>query len=98
MLSTKLILIEGLPGAGKSATARHLGALLRQRGLICDWYLEEDESHPINCLNFPLKELSERLPPLWRVFTQQALRTSDMTIIESRLWQNTALFMYMSDY
>lgn len=98
MLNTKLILIEGLPGAGKSATTRYLGTLLRQHGLVCYWHLEEDEPHPINCLNFPLRELSQRLPPLWRVFTQQALRTSGMTIIESRLWQNTALFMYMSEH
>ncbi len=98
MLKTRLILIEGLPGAGKSTTARHLGMSLLQHGLGCHWYLEEDEPHPIACLDFSLRELAQKLPPLWRSFAQQALPVPSVAIIESRLWHNTALFMYMSEY
>lgn len=98
MLNTKLILIEGLPGSGKSTVARHLGTNLHQHGLACSWYLEEDEPHPIACLDFPLKELAHKLPPLWHMFTEQLLQAQSVAIIESRLWQNTALFMYMRDY
>ena len=43
-------------------------------------------------------DLPQKLPPLWRAFTEQALQDSTITIIESRLWQNTALFMFMSEY
>ncbi len=32
MRDTKLILLEGLPGAGKSATAEYLATVLEQRG------------------------------------------------------------------
>lgn len=98
MLNTKLILIEGLPGAGKTTTTAHLGAVLQQHGLACRWFLEEDEPHPIACLDFKLSDLPQKLPPLWKTFTEQALRDPTVTIIESRLWQNTALFTLMSEY
>ena len=98
MLNTKLILIEGLPGAGKSNASVHLGTYLQQQGIACHWYLETDEPHPIACLDFKLEDLAEKLPPLWKVFVEKALQAPTVTIIESRLWQNTALFMYMDEY
>ncbi len=98
MLNTKLILIEGLPGAGKTSTTTYLGTILRERGLASRWYLEVDKPHPIDCLDFKLKDLCQKMPPLWQSFTDQALREPTVTLMESRLWQNTALFMYMSEY
>lgn len=97
MLDTRLILIEGFPGAGKSTTTRYLGERLRQRGAACRWYLEEDTPHPIDCNGFAIKGLTEKMIPLWTSFARQALQEPTVTLIESRLWQNTALFMYMSN-
>jgi hypothetical protein len=98
MLATKLILVEGLPGAGKSTTTRHIGSTLQQQGVACRWYLEEEDPHPIVCLDFEIKGLPEKMIPLWSSFTEQAIREPIATIIESRLWQNTALFMFMSNW
>jgi hypothetical protein len=98
MLNTKLILIEGLPGAGKTTATAHLGTLLQQCGLTCRWFLEGDEPHPITCLDLKLRDLPQKLPPLWKTFTEQVQQDPTVTIIESRLWQNTALFMFMSEY
>ena len=98
MLNTQLILIEGLPGAGKTTTATYLGNLLQDRGLACRWFLEGDKHHPIACLDYELRDLCQKMPPLWQAFTDQALSDQTLTLIESRLWQNTALFMWMSEY
>ena len=98
MLDTKLILIEGLPGAGKTSTTTYLGKLLSDRGQACCWYLEEDKHNPIACLDFELKDLCQKMPPLWQALTDQILRDPAITLLESRLWQNTALFMWMSEY
>jgi hypothetical protein len=98
MLNTKLILVEGLPGAGKTTASVHLGTVLQQQGIACRWFLEEDEPHPVACLDLRLRDLPQRLPPLWKTFTEQAQQDPTVTIIESRLWQNTALFMFMSEY
>jgi hypothetical protein len=97
MSDTKLVLIEGLPGAGKSTTTRHIGTTLQQQGVACRWYLEEDDPHPIACLDFEIKGLLEKMIPLWSSFTKHAMQEPIVTIIESRLWQNTALFMFMSN-
>jgi hypothetical protein len=97
-MSSKLILIEGLPGAGKTRTAMHLGEALRQEGIFCEWFLEEDEDHPIDCSGLALNDLSEKLIPLWKSFLQDAVNDQTVTIMESRLWQNTSLFMYMAEH
>jgi hypothetical protein len=96
-LNTKLILIEGLPGSGKSTSTEHLGTILQQKGITCRSFQEDDDPHPVNCLDYEIKGLTERMVPLWTNFVQHALQEPIVTIIESRLWQNTALFMYMSE-
>jgi hypothetical protein len=97
MLDTKLILIEGFPGSGKSTTTRNLSETLRQHGVDCHWYLEEDQPHPIDCGDFAVHGLAGQLIPLWQRFTAQAVQEPTATLLESRLWQNTALFMYMGE-
>jgi tRNA uridine 5-carbamoylmethylation protein Kti12 len=98
MLKTKLILIEGLPGSGKTTTTVYLGQLLQGRGIACRWHLEEDQTHPIPCDDVQIKHLTEKMVPRWQAFVEAAVRDPAVSIIESRLWQNTALFMYMSTY
>jgi hypothetical protein len=97
MLSTRLILIEGLPGSGKSTTAAYLASMLRQQGLDARAYLEEDDPHPIPWGDYPTRGLAEIVVPLWQTFTAGALLQPAVTILESRLWQNTTLFMYMCE-
>jgi hypothetical protein len=96
-IETKLILIEGLPGSGKSTTTHYLQAVLQSNGYACQQYLEEDEPHPINCLEFEVAGLTEKVVPLWARLVEKALHDPDITIIESRLWQNTAMYMHMGD-
>jgi hypothetical protein len=98
MNETKLILIEGLPGAGKSTTCGYLGEHFREQGQACRWYLEADKAHPLDFSELKLKDLSEELPPLWQTFVDHLMSEKILAVVESRLWQNTALFMYMSEY
>jgi hypothetical protein len=98
MRNTKLILIEGFPGAGKTTTTLHIGNVLQQQGIPCRWYLEEDDPHPIACLDYEIKGLPQKMGPLWLSFVDRALQEPYVTLMESRLWQNTALFMYMSEW
>lgn len=97
-VASKLILIEGLPGAGKTSTAVHLGEYLIQKGCSCQWFLEEDEGHPIDLTDMALKDLSKELIPLWESFMRSEFNHRTVTIMESRLWQNTSLFMFMAEF
>jgi thymidylate kinase len=98
MNETKLILIEGLPGAGKSTTCEYLGKYFLEQEVPCNWYLETDKEHPLDFSSLKLKDLSKDLAPLWRAFVEQILRENILAVVESRFWQNSALFMYMSEY
>jgi deoxyadenosine/deoxycytidine kinase len=97
MLNTKLVLIEGLPGAGKSTTTQRIGKTLEAAEFACHWFREEDEPHPIPCLDFAIKDLQQNMMPLWTDFVDRAIQAPTVTILDSRLWQNTALYMYMSE-
>jgi len=95
---TKLILIEGLPGSGKTTTTTSLGKHLQAQGVSSRWYVEDAEPHPIDCLNFALEDLAMKMPVLWGEFAIAEAQNNGVTIIESRLWQNTAMFMYLAEY
>ncbi|MGH4123865.1 MAG: hypothetical protein ACREV6_13140 [Clostridium sp.] len=45
-MSTKLILIEGLPGSGKSTTARIVHDILKDKGINVELFSEGDYNHP----------------------------------------------------
>src|SRR5690625_255459 len=47
MKNTKLILIEGLPGSGKSTTAHHLSRFLTNAAIDNKWWYEEEKGHPV---------------------------------------------------
>lgn len=47
MRMTKLILVEGLPGSGKSTTAHTVARLLADRGVPVRWWYEEEVNHPV---------------------------------------------------
>jgi hypothetical protein len=98
MMRHVFLLCGRMSGTGKTTTTAHLGRLLQQRGFPCRWHLEEDENHPVPCHDVQIKHLTEKMVPRWRAFVEAALRDPTVSIIESRLWQNTALFMYMSAY
>ena len=49
MRPTKLLLVEGIPGAGKSTLAHALLRQLHARGTAAHWWYEEVAGHPVYC-------------------------------------------------
>src|SRR5262249_31132645 len=46
-LNTNLILVDGLPGSGKSTTAQLVWLQLVRSGYDASWFFEHQSSHPI---------------------------------------------------
>jgi thymidylate kinase len=64
--STKLILLEGIPGSGKSTMAQHLARGLTDESRNIQWWYEEMHSHPLSIfddvasLNAVIQEFRDR--------------------------------------
>jgi hypothetical protein len=57
-MNTKLILVEGIPGSGKTTTAQFIRNWCNQQGIVSRLYLEGDWNHPadfesVACLDQP---------------------------------------------
>jgi len=66
-MDNKVILIEGLPGTGKTTLSKRIYDLLLKKGKLVELLLEENEKIPSNFYNFagiPKNELSSFLYPI----------------------------------
>ncbi|MFD1676135.1 hypothetical protein [Alicyclobacillus fodiniaquatilis] len=104
MRKTKLILIEGIPGSGKSSTAQYIMRCLAQAGTSCRWFYEEDLHHPVYIFDdeasmrsviadlatgqFP-KTINAAIAR-WRQFSIDVQSSDNVTVIDS------CLFGYLS--
>jgi predicted acetyltransferase/thymidylate kinase len=106
MRQTKLILIEGPPGSGKSTTGDKLSAEINQAGTPCQSYFEWSRDHPIQIGNdFELRQVIDtaiaregEVLRQWQDFVETRQQQELVTIIESRFWQTSLMLMYAAGY
>lgn len=107
MIDTRLILIEGLSGAGKSTTAQRLWLNLRRQGFEARWFYEHDTTHPIW---WPGEQpriaaegvvdpafLHETLPARWRGLADERAAAGKVTIVEGAFFQTAIGFLLAMD-
>lgn len=103
MIDTKLILIEGLSGAGKSTIAQRLWLHLCRQGFEARWFYEHDTAHPIW---WPGEQsriaaegvvdpafLNETLLARWRGLADEQAVAGTVTIMESAFFQTAIGFL-----
>lgn len=93
-MDTRLILVDGCPGSGKSSTSQFLSRQLQRAGHTCRWYHEEERPHPVaaikgisNAKGF--REYGKSTLIGWRDFARRARRSKDVSIIEGHFFQDT---------
>jgi hypothetical protein len=99
VIPTQLILVEGLPGSGKSTTAQQLCLHLRRLGRRARWVYENETPHPILPALDPqrLWQLDGDDPDRawkaalsgWRVFASAVAASDEIAIVESAFFQMT---------
>ncbi|WP_018757212.1 hypothetical protein [Paenibacillus terrigena] len=97
MIDTKIILVEGLPGSGKSTTAQFISQCLSDSGIANKWWYEEEEGHPVYMFNDDesMKEVINDLAngdyqkvvnnalEQWRRFSDSLMRIDQVILIDS---------------
>jgi thymidylate kinase len=102
MINSKLILIEGPPGSGKSGTAQRLAQEISAAGKACQCFLEWSENHPITIgadlqFNQVMDSALAReadLQQQWQAFVKASRTQETVTLMESRFWQTSVMLLY----
>lgn len=107
MLNTKLIIIDGIPGSGKSTSSQMLAEKLTNANIPNRFYSETEENHPLCIYDCALGDLESKTEAIWfknrvielfRAFVDARSHVAEVTIIESWLFQDhlgVALFSGM---
>lgn len=94
-----LILVEGIPGSGKSTTARFISLQSERNGLRTKLYHESAFQHPIfiqeNSDNH--KEWMERYLANWVTYINDQISNETTVVMESALFQNPILRLLHMD-
>lgn len=97
-LSARLVLIDGLPGSGKSTTAHLLARQFGYHGLPARWFYEQEEPHPVHTAGEgdPAWFVEQSLRT-WRSFADRARLADEITILESSFFQEAILTLVRHD-
>jgi hypothetical protein len=99
----RLILIEGMIGAGKSTTAECLAAMLMERGESVHAFHEFADNHPIRTPGVDLVRTGARAPGSvydpgqWHAFADRCAQGTTTVILESTVLQNSAMPLFVDD-
>lgn len=100
MFESKLILIEGIPGSGKSTTAQFLARRLEQRGIPHKWWYEEENGHPVyvfddtesmqrivaDLSNGNYRRVVEQALQRWKSFSSAVQSSDEVILVDSCLF------------
>jgi len=99
----RLILIEGMIGAGKSTTAARLASMLTEDGAEVRAFLEGDDEHPIRTRHVDFLRGVGQAPASaydagqWDALADRCVRGGHTVIVESTFLQNSVMPHFVND-
>lgn len=94
---TRLIILDGIPGTGKTTGGEAIAKELSELGLPCQFYAELADNHPLRIYGDPVKFDTGKIKnwyvdktlSLWSKFSETQIESKHISIIESWLFQDT---------
>ena len=102
-MKTRLILVDGLSGTGKSTAATHLALCLQEQGVPYRYYWELEVPHPINTRSrldgrdLKTAELVELGVANWRAFADYARERDTVTVFDGKPFHISVMNMALQD-
>jgi len=97
----RLLLIEGIPGTGKTTRAKELYRRSKLEGIDARWYLEEVTDHPVHPKSLVEdhqdSEFASNCLRRWLHFAETAIADDVLHIMEGSAFQMTVRFMMQTD-
>lgn len=102
-MKSRLVLIDGMPGSGKSTFGKVIGAKLNKMNIQNRLYHELEENHPLRIYDktftsFTIQDEAEwfttKVEQLFTDFVNERVRRDEVTIMESYVFQNTLGFAF----
>jgi thymidylate kinase len=106
MIDTKLIIVEGIMGSGKSTTSEYVSKMLTSRGIKNQLYLETHKPHPLKVLsnddpqvlwNITPAEYRELSLKKWAQFVENIIRSGAVHVLDGRLYHGSMMFYLLLD-
>ena len=107
MLDTKLIIVTGSCGTGKSTTAKWLGEALQMNGIDCYYLHEECQDHPIRGQEFSYGSVTNAadmdvncslMLDLWAQHRDDILADGRLEVLEACLYENIIRYFFECNY
>ncbi|MFD1176655.1 hypothetical protein ACFQ3W_10125 [Paenibacillus puldeungensis] len=102
-MNTKLILIDGMPGSGKSTTGSFISEKLNELYISNRFYHELEENHPLRIYDRQFTSFTDteeaewfstKVEQLFKSFVNDRLTRDEITIMESYVFQDTIGFAF----
>ncbi|MDM0078725.1 AAA family ATPase [Variovorax sp. J2P1-59] len=92
-----LVLVEGLPGTGKTTLAERLCAFAVSSGRQAVWHREEDRDHPVHPASLTMTReqpgFASRCLQSWNAFAERVQSNRGLCILEGSAFQSTVRFL-----
>jgi hypothetical protein len=113
MRETRMIMVDGLPGSGKSTIAEYVTRELEQRGIPCRLLREREPDHPLNVggewhpsgrttgvrmfAAYTVGSFVEESLARWNAFAAEAMGSERVNILDSYPFQNSVRVLLQMD-